>query len=164
MRVDLKIAFAGKGEREAAMGRDLIQHVIEERDAGVDLTRGDSIQIDRGRDPGFLRVANDLRATAWQRAGGHAESRKGSFILPFRPDGEPEATGHHVRAESDPDAERLQPARECLRILHIEKQKVAATIANGSDDRRGGEQRFHPVAIRLEGANPLLVDRAPRGR
>ena len=49
MGVDLQIALAGQGEREAAMGRDLVQHVIVEGDAGVDFPRAVRVEIDGDR-------------------------------------------------------------------------------------------------------------------
>ena len=50
MLVDLQIAPAGQLQREAAMLGELLEHVIEEADAGGDLDRRCRIQIDRDLD------------------------------------------------------------------------------------------------------------------
>ena len=47
MFVDLEIALAAKHERETAVARNLVEHVIEETDAGVDFDRVARVQIDR---------------------------------------------------------------------------------------------------------------------
>ena len=60
--VDLQIALADELEREAAVTGDLLQHVVEEAEAGRDVDGTLAIQVDVDRDVGFLRLADDMRS------------------------------------------------------------------------------------------------------
>ena len=59
MLVDVQIARARQLQREAAVLRDLLQHVIEEADAGGDTNRRLVIQPDLDVDVGFLGFPSD---------------------------------------------------------------------------------------------------------
>src|ERR1700733_600477 len=61
MLVDVQIAAASQIEREAAMLRDLFQHVIEKSQAGDDCAWAFARQIDFHMDVGFLGLAVHLR-------------------------------------------------------------------------------------------------------
>ena len=50
-------------QREAAVTRNLLEHVVEEADAAADLDGQLLIEIDGRRDFGLARVARDVRAT-----------------------------------------------------------------------------------------------------
>ena len=60
VRVGVQVAFALQAQRKAAVGRDLLQHMVEEADAGLDLHRAGRIQIDGADDAGLLGVAHGL--------------------------------------------------------------------------------------------------------
>ena len=62
MRVDFEIAVAGERDREAAMRGNLVEHVVEEGDAGVDPARRGAIEIDGDRDLRLLGVAHHFGA------------------------------------------------------------------------------------------------------
>src|SRR6202171_1263685 len=62
MLVDVEVARASQVEREAAVLRDLFQHVIEEPQAGGDRARAIARQIEVDMDVRFLRFAMHLRA------------------------------------------------------------------------------------------------------
>jgi hypothetical protein len=62
--VDVQVAVATETQREAAVLADLFQHVVEERQAGVDHGLGDAIQVDLDLGSGFLGEALDPRGAA----------------------------------------------------------------------------------------------------
>src|SRR5439155_576455 len=62
MRVDVQIAFRLDREVEHAMARDLIEHVIEERDAGRKLGAAGAVEIHRDNDRRFPGDALDAGA------------------------------------------------------------------------------------------------------
>ena len=55
--VDLQVACAGQFEREAAVARDLLEHVVVEADAGRDRDRRRAIEVHPHVDVGFLGLA-----------------------------------------------------------------------------------------------------------
>lgn len=61
MIVDMQIALHGNIHAQPAMGRYLIEHVIEKADAGVDTAAAFSVEPDLDVDGGFPRHAVDAR-------------------------------------------------------------------------------------------------------
>ena len=57
--VDLEVARAGELEREAAVSRNLLEHVIVEADAGRNGDRTRAVEVHPHPDVGFLRLAQD---------------------------------------------------------------------------------------------------------
>ena len=57
--VDVGIAGAGQGQREAAVAADLLQHVVEEAEPGGDFGRRLAVEVHRHPDPGLLGDALD---------------------------------------------------------------------------------------------------------
>jgi hypothetical protein len=62
MRIDVQIAFSDDVEIDHAVTRDLVQHVFEERQAGLELGCAVAVQVYADLDLGFLGVTCDLRA------------------------------------------------------------------------------------------------------
>ncbi len=60
MRIDVDVAGAAKREVESAIARHLLQHVVEEREPGRDIDPPATVDCDRGFQPGFLALADDL--------------------------------------------------------------------------------------------------------
>jgi hypothetical protein len=69
MLVDVQISGAGQLQREPAVLRDLLQHVIEKADAGGDANRCCFVEPDFDVDVRFLRLARDARRAArdWRK-------------------------------------------------------------------------------------------------
>ncbi len=88
MLVDVQIALAGELQREAAVLGDLLEHVIEEAEAGLDVDRRLAIQVHVDLDVGFLGLADHGR---------HAclSSQASSDLRPRVP-------GRLLRAHADP--------------------------------------------------------------
>ena len=57
--VDLEISLRLHGEVEQSMARERIEHVIEERDARVDIGLARAVDLEREQDVGFFRGARD---------------------------------------------------------------------------------------------------------
>ena len=57
-----EVAAAGELEREAAVARDLLEHVVEEADAGRDRDRGRAVEVDAHVDVGLLGAPLDTCA------------------------------------------------------------------------------------------------------
>ena len=68
MGVDMQIALGLNVQINQAVPGDLIQHVFEKRNTGIETGSADAVEIDRGLDPGFQGVAADGCATL-----GHGE-------------------------------------------------------------------------------------------
>src|SRR3546814_11502837 len=60
MRIDLEIALAAKHHRKPAMDGDLVQHMVEEADAGVDAALPRPIEIHRQSGARLPGVADEL--------------------------------------------------------------------------------------------------------
>ena len=84
MGVDLEIALAGDGQREAAMGRDLVEHMVEEGEAGVDPPRLGAVEVDGDRDLRLLGLAHQLGAAAIRRLGCQAQHGEQGRLLDAR--------------------------------------------------------------------------------
>ena len=54
MLIDLEVAFAGNHKVDEPVSCDLLQHMIEESDASLDVRLAASIQIDRHVDVGLI--------------------------------------------------------------------------------------------------------------
>ena len=63
VRVDLEVALGAHREVDHAVARDLVEHVVEERDAGGELRRAAAVEVERHEDLGLLGVALDFRLT-----------------------------------------------------------------------------------------------------
>src|SRR5579862_8340070 len=75
MFVDLKISPACKSERKAAVLRQLLQHVIEEANAGLDLDGSRGSEIDPNLDSRLGSLPHDVSSTKGRRDGAHAHAR-----------------------------------------------------------------------------------------
>ena len=84
MGVDLEIALAGEGQREAAMRGDLVEHMVEEGEAGVDPPRLGAVEIDGDRDLRLLGLAHQLGAAAVRRSGCQPEHGEQGRLLERR--------------------------------------------------------------------------------
>ena len=62
----MQIAFGIDIQIDQAVTRDLIQHVIEERHAGIQLLLTGTIDIDRNADLRLVGIARDF-CSAWRR-------------------------------------------------------------------------------------------------
>ena len=59
VEIDVQITLRLQGDVDQGMARQLLQHVIEETDAGGDVIRTIAIEIDRGLDAGLFGLAVD---------------------------------------------------------------------------------------------------------
>jgi hypothetical protein len=66
--VDVQVAAAAQLQRKAAVPGELLEHVIEEADAGGDAAGGAAVEFELQLDVGFARLAVQLRAAREQRA------------------------------------------------------------------------------------------------
>ena len=110
---------------------DLVEHMVEKGDAGVDLPRRVAVEIDGDGDPRLLGVADDL-APARRPGGrvGHAERRERRLILRLGADREANPAGRGIGPEADADAERPSFVRQRRRLLDFEEQEIAAAVAD----------------------------------
>jgi hypothetical protein len=76
--VDVQVALGLDLEVDQAVAGDLLEHVVEEADAGGKLGRADAVEVDGDPDPGFLGVALHRGA-----AGGGGRGQ-GAFIAGWR--------------------------------------------------------------------------------
>ena len=60
VRVDVQVALGLDLEVEHAVARHLVEHVLEERQAGGELRRALAVQVELHPDLGFLGVAGDF--------------------------------------------------------------------------------------------------------
>ena len=60
MRVDVQVALGGDVDIDQRMPRDLVQHMVEEADAGRNVRHAGSVEVDTDLDGGFLGFAGDL--------------------------------------------------------------------------------------------------------
>ena len=67
--VDMQVAIGLDVQVDQAVARDLVQHVVEKADAGMQLRLAAAVEVDAHRDAGFGRVAGDLGVRAARRAG-----------------------------------------------------------------------------------------------
>ena len=58
--VDVQVAGSFDIEVECAVAGDLVEHVVEETDAGIELTLARTIQVDPDPDLGFEGIARDF--------------------------------------------------------------------------------------------------------
>ena len=88
--VDLEVALRLHREVDHAVARDLVEHVVEERDARGEARLARAVEVHGDEDLGFLGVSLDFR-------GAHGVSRRlgkcreESRVLVGRADGEPQA-------------------------------------------------------------------------
>ena len=61
--VDMEVALGLDGEVDEAVAGDLLEHVVEEADAGRDLGTAGAVEVDADRDVGLLGLALHVRAT-----------------------------------------------------------------------------------------------------
>ena len=61
-RVDVQIALGAHDEVDHAVARDLVEHVVEERDARGELRIAGAIEVELDADLGLLGVALHVRA------------------------------------------------------------------------------------------------------
>ncbi len=123
MRVDLEVALAGQGRGEAAMGRDLVQHVIVEG-MPVSILRGPSrVEIDRDGDLRFLGIPHHLAARRLAcRLGGEGRSAASAALFSASVPIESADTARRgIGAEADADAERPQLRRERGGVVDLEE-------------------------------------------
>jgi hypothetical protein len=66
MKIDMQITFGAKRQVDEAVARELLQHVIEEADAGRDVARTGAVEIDGTADLGLTRDALDAGLTRRQ--------------------------------------------------------------------------------------------------
>ncbi len=64
-----RVALAGELQREAAVLGDLLEHVIEEAEAGLDMDRQFAIQVHFDLDVGFLGLAEHGRDARFGQSG-----------------------------------------------------------------------------------------------
>ena len=58
VRVDLGVALGADGQAEAAVLAELGEHVVEERDAGLDLHRAGAVEVELDEELRLLRLAD----------------------------------------------------------------------------------------------------------
>jgi len=63
MKIDMQIAFGAQRQVDQAVARELLQHVIEEADAGRDVARTGAVEIDGAADLRLTRDALDAGLT-----------------------------------------------------------------------------------------------------
>ena len=63
MRIDREIPVRDNADIDQAVTADLIQHVLEKRQPGVELTHSRAVEIHLDLDLGFLSIALNARAT-----------------------------------------------------------------------------------------------------
>src|ERR1700733_4567015 len=68
MLIDVQIPAAAQLQLKAAVPGELLEHVIEESDAGLDVTAGRTVELELQLDVGFARLTAQLRAPCEQRA------------------------------------------------------------------------------------------------
>ena len=61
MIVDVHIALGAQRDVDQAVARELLEHVVEETDAGFDVVDAGAIEVDGGGDAGLLGLARALR-------------------------------------------------------------------------------------------------------
>jgi hypothetical protein len=74
--IDVHVALGLDHQVDQAVARDLLQHVLEEGDAGVEARGATAVQTDLDHDPGFARVTADAGATADGGGGTRAHGRR----------------------------------------------------------------------------------------
>ena len=60
--VDMEVALGADAEVDQGVAGDLLQHVVEEADAGGDFSRAGAVEVDGDRNVGFLGLARDRGA------------------------------------------------------------------------------------------------------
>jgi hypothetical protein len=60
VRVDLEVALGLHREVEGTVARELVEHVVEERDAGGEARLAAAVEVERHEDLGLLGVALDF--------------------------------------------------------------------------------------------------------
>jgi hypothetical protein len=66
MVVDVKIAVGLNGHVDQAVPRQLLEHMVQKADPGRHGVSALAIQIHRGADPRFGRIALDASASRWR--------------------------------------------------------------------------------------------------
>ena len=130
MRIDLGIAIAAQHQAETAVRRDLVEHVVVEGHASVDLARCGLVEVDGDCDRGLPRIADDFGAAPRHRLDLHAERAQQRFILGVRANGHAHTAGRGICAEPDADAERAQPSCQSRRVLDLQEQEIAPARAD----------------------------------
>lgn len=71
VRVNMQIAFRIDFQVDQSVTRDLVQHVVEKRHAGIEFRHASAIEIDSHTNLRFQRVADDFSLAAGRIRGGH---------------------------------------------------------------------------------------------
>ena len=125
----MRVAGAGELQPEAAVAGDLVEHMVEEADARVDLThRRRRIEIDLDGDARFLGIAGEARAAGGCGGVDDAEHRQQRRILRLGPDRDPHPAGGGIGAEADLDRGSGEATREILGVGDDEEQVIAAFV------------------------------------
>ena len=164
VRVGVQVAFAGEPHGEAAVGGDLLQHVVEEADAGGDGHRAGRVQVDGADDAGLLGVADGLAGSVGA-AGCGAEAEGGQQpVVDLCPGGNGQAQpvvgafgGEAEAGEGGKDDVRVGGAghdhgAEARLDLHVAGESLCQPVALGSDQGDAGRRLHHPGGVeRLQG-------------
>ncbi len=137
MLIDVQIAGATQVECEAAMLRDLLQHVIEEPQAGGDRARAVARQIEVDVDVRFLRLAMHLRTPR----------------LPENAPGDGRPGLVHIAVQAYPKTLKPQICRE----FHI-RVAIADHVAARAVDGVGREELLHHADLGLAASTVLALE------
>ena len=164
VRVGVQVAFAGQAQGEAAVGGDLLQHVVEEADAGGDGDGAGGVEIDGADDAGLPGVADGL-AGAVGAAGCGAEAERGDeTVVDLGPGGDGQtqpvagAFGSEAEAgEGGEDAVGVGRAghdhgTEARLDRHVAGEGLDQPVTLRSDEGDTGRRLHHPRGVeRLQG-------------
>jgi hypothetical protein len=84
--VDVQVALGAQRDVDQAVAAELLQHVVEEADAGVDVVDAGAVEVDGGGDPRLLGRALDERppsAAARRGERGHGGLGRGLLRSSF---------------------------------------------------------------------------------
>src|SRR3546814_1836907 len=65
VEIDMQVTLGAQPEVDQAMARQLLQHVVEKPDAGLDVVHAGAIEADLGLDAGLPGVALDAGPAHW---------------------------------------------------------------------------------------------------
>ena len=164
MRVGVQVALAGQPQGEAAVGRDLLQHVVEEADPGGDGDRAGRVEVDGADDAGLLGVADGL-AGAVGAAGCGTEAEGGEepvVDLGLRRDWQAQAVAGAVGGEAEAGEGGENRVRvggaghdhgaEARFDDHLSGQRLDQAVALRPDEADASGRLHHPRRIkRLQG-------------
>src|SRR4029077_19627874 len=110
-QVDLEVALRFDTEVEAGVLAELLEHVIEERDAGGDGGRAAAVDDEHQVDGGLLRLAFDLGLANYRHAGHATTSGRAA----------PSAARNASFSAGEPTVRRRQPSTRG----HDEKSRMS---------------------------------------